>query len=591
MATFRGRLSLLVLLLPLIAPTATCIREAPPHAPQRLLRIAPEGASPTIAAVVAGGVERQALLSSARYRVHLPTKALLAFSLAAQAPPDAETRGFLYLTVRADGKEVGERRINLRTERSFRDATLEFDGPGRRGLLELELSLRSGSGQPRPVPPGTTLAVADPLLLDTSGLADRRGVILISIDTLRRDHLGLYGYDKPTSPALDALGRQGLVADDAVSVSSWTLPSHFSMVTSLEPAAHGAIDNGHTFNRRAPTLAVMFREAGWLTHAVTSHLYVSEQYGFDEGFEALDYAFDRRAREVADRAISFLDRVGPRPFFLFLHLYDPHLNYNPPPETLRILEPEPYTGGMKGNRSSFARRTRASTDPRDLAHLLALYDAEIRHADDELGRVFARLRDLGLEETTLIAVTSDHGEEFLDHDAWEHRSTLYEELIRIPLLFRGPGIERGRRLPAQASLLDVAPTILDWARMPPLPTARGQSLLRPLPHREAYGETELGKGIPKGMTRKLFLRGGASSWKAILTFEPKDGTPVGEEWFDLAADPRETRTAPPPEAAAAALRSRLLKRWQDARRQGEGAMPVDLSPEQLEQLRALGYVN
>ena len=205
--------------------------------------------------------------------------------------------------------------------------------------------------------------------------------------------------------------------------------------------------------------------------------------------------------------------------------------------------------------------------------------------------MFARLRELGLDRTTLVVVTSDHGEEFLDHDSWEHRSTLYEEIIRIPLFFKGPGIERGRRLPAQASLLDVAPTILDWARMPPLPTARGHSLLRPLADREAYGETELGKSIGKGMTRKLFLRGGASSWKAILTFTPKDGTPVGEEWFDLAGDPRETRTVPPPETAAAAMRSRLLKRWQDARRQGEGALPVDLSPEQLEQLRALGYVN
>jgi arylsulfatase A-like enzyme len=587
---FRGKLLLLVVLLPLAASSVTCGREvpAPAHAPQHLLKLPPDGTPPAIAAIEADGVTREALVSSARYNVYLPTRAVLAFSLAVRAPIGAETRGFVHLAVRADGKEAGERRINPRTERGFRDLTIEFTGPGRRGPLELELSLRNGRGERLPLPAGTTLAVADPLLLDVSGLKDRRGVILISIDTLRRDHVGLYGHEKPTSPAIDDLGRQGLVADDAVSVSSWTLPAHFSMVTSLEPSAHGAIDLDHTFNRRAPTLAVMFRQAGWLTQAITSHLYVSRQFGFDEGFDGFDYAFDRKAEEVADRAISFLDHAGPRPFFLFLHFYDAHLDYVPPEDSLRIMEPVPYTGEMAGTRASlFAHMNRAEIAPRDLAHILALYDAEIRHVDDQLRRVLAHLRDLGLEGTTLVTVTADHGEEFLDHGNWEHRATLYEELIRIPLIFKGPGIPAGQRLAAQTSLLDIAPTILDWARLPPLPSARGQSLLRPLPeNREAYGETEFGAGS----TRKRFLRGGASSWKTVLSFKVRDGTPAGEEWFDLGKDPLERRNAPPPKAAADALRARLIKRWQDAVRQGQGALPVDLSPEQIEQLRALGYI-
>lgn len=590
MRAFRGKLLLLVVLGPVAAASTTCGREvpAPAQPPQHLLKLPPDGPAPTIATVEAEGVTRQALLSSARYSVHLPTRAVLAFSLALQAPRGVETRGFVHLAVRVDGKEAGERRINPRTEQGFRDMTLEFAGPGRRGLLELELSLRNGRGETLPVPAGTTLAVADPLLLDVSALGDRRGVILVSIDTLRRDHVGLYGYAKPTSPAIDGLGRQGLAADDAVSVSSWTLPAHFSMVTSLDPSAHGAVDLDHAFNRRAPTLAVMFRQAGWLTQAITSHLYVSSKFGFDEGFDGLDYAFDRKAEEVADRAISFLDHAGPRPFFLFLHFYDAHLDYAPPEETLRIMEPVPYTGEIAGTRSSlFAHMNRAALDPRDLAHILALYDGEIRHVDDELRRVLARLKDLGLEGTTLVAVTADHGEEFLDHGSWEHRATLYEELIRVPLVFKGPGIAAGQRLAAQASLLDVAPTILDWAHLPPLPSARGLSLLRPLPaNREAYGETEFGAGS----TRKRFLRGGASSWKTVLSFKARDGAPAGEEWFDLAKDPLEARSVPPPKAAADALRARLLKRFQDAVRQGHGAIPVDLSPEQVEQLRALGYI-
>lgn len=590
MRAFRGKFLLLVVLVPVAASGTMCGREVavPAHEPQHLLKVRPDGPPPPIAAVESEGVTRHALLSSARYFVHLPTKAVLAFALAAQTPVGVETRGFVRLAVKVDGKEVGERRINPRTERGFRDMTIEFEGPGRRGLLELELSLRNGRGDALPIPSGTTLAVADPLLLDVSGLRGRRGVILVSIDTLRRDHVGIYGHPKATSPAIDELGRQGLVVDDAVSVSSWTLPAHVSMVTSLEPSAHGAIDLDHAFNRRAPTLAVMFHQAGWLTQAVTSHLYVSSKFGFDEGFDRFDYAFDRKADEVADRAISFLDHVGPRPFFLFLHFYDVHLDYTPPEDTLRIMEPVPYTGGISGTRASlFAHLDRATLDPRDLAHVLALYDAEIRHVDDELRRVFAHLRDLGLAGTTLVAVTADHGEEFLDHGNWEHRATLYEELIRVPLVFNGPGIAAGQRLAAQASLLDVAPTILDWARLPPLPAARGQSLLRPLPAgRETYGETEFGAGS----TRKRFLRGGAASWKTVLSFKVRDGTPAGEEWFDLAQDPRELRSTPPPKAAADVLRARLVKRWQDAVRQGQGAVPVDLSSEQIEQLRALGYI-
>ncbi len=590
MLAFRRRHFALAVLVPLAAASTTCGRGAPvpAHAPQYLLKLKADGTPPAVAAVEAQGIKRQALLSSARYVVHLPTKGVLAFSLAAVAPAGSELRGFARVSVKVDGKEVGERHINPRTEPGFRDMSLEFAGPGRSGALELELSLRNGRGEALPLPEGATLAIADPLLLDVSRLEDRRGVILISIDTLRRDHVGLYGYRPPTSPAIDDLGRQGLVADDAVSVSSWTLPAHFSMVTSLDPSAHGAIDLDHTFNRRAPTLAVMFRQAGWLTQAITSHLYVSPKFGFDEGFDAFDYNFNRQADEVADHAISFLDHAGPRPFFLFLHFYDAHLDYTPPEETLRLMEPVPYKGGLEGTRASlFAHLSRAALDPRDLAHVLALYDGEIRHVDDQVRRVLVHLKDLGLDATTLIAVTADHGEEFMDHGSWEHRATLYEELIRIPLLFKGPGIAAGQRLSAQVSLLDVAPTILDWAHLTPLPSARGQSLLRPLPNgREAYGETEFGAGS----TRKRFLRGGASSWKTVLSFKVQGGSSSGEEWFDLAKDPLEQRNAPPPAAAADAVRARLVKRWQDAVRQGQGAVPVDLTPEQIEQLRALGYI-
>jgi arylsulfatase A-like enzyme len=571
--------------LPGLLLAAGCAREAPPRGPQRLLALPAEGRS-AVSEVEAGGQKRRALVSSARYRLYLPRRALFVFSLAAPARSEEAARGFFHLRLRADGKDVGERRINVRTERAFRATSLAFDGPGRTGRLELELALLTGSGEPLPVPPELTLAVVDPMLLDLSALGQRRGVVLISIDTLRRDHVGLYGYPKPTTPRLDALGREGIVFDDAVSVSSWTLPAHFSMMTAVDPAAHGAVDSKHAFNHRFPTLGRVFREAGFLTHAITSHLYVSREYGFDDGFDGLDYAYDRKGRDVAERALRFLDGVDERPFFLFLHFYDPHWHYDPPKDLLRIFEPEPYTGAISGNWWKLKTWTKASTGPADLAHLLTLYDGEIRYADGQLARVLDRLAERGLEQTTLVVVTSDHGEEFLEHGGWEHQRTLYEELLRIPLVLRGPGVPAGRRVATQVTLLDLAPTVLDWAGLPSLPTQRGRSLLRALDDREAYGETDHGPGD----TRKLFLRGGASQSKLILTFDRKTDALRSEEWYDLERDPGETRCAAPPEATSAASRDRLLKRWQEARRLGAGGLPVDLTPEQLEQLRALGYI-
>ena len=564
---------------------ASCTHPAPTRSPQRLLDLSAEGAPAKVADIQIGHDTRHALVASARYQVYLPARALLVFALAAPSRNEEAARGFFRLRVRADGRDVGERQLNPRAVAGFKAMSLGFEGSGRTGTLDLDLTLEKG-GEAQPVPPEVTLAVADPLLLDLGALGPRRGVVLISIDTLRRDHVGLYGYPKPTTPRLDALGRQGLVCDDAVSVSSWTLPAHVSMMTSVEPAAHGAIDMKHGFNHRVPTLGTVFRRAGWLTQAITSHLYVSPEYGFDDGFDALDYAYDRKGLDVANHALEFLDGVGDRPFFLFLHFYDPHWHYAPPPELVPIFEPEPYTGTLTGSWWQLRNRTRDQTTPADLAHLLALYDGEIRYTDGQVARVLERLRARALDQTTLVAVTSDHGEEFLEHGHWEHQRTLYEELVRIPLLLAGPGVAPGQRVASQVSLLDLAPTLLDWAGLPPLPTQRGRSLLRPLEEREAYGETDHGLLD----TRKLFLRAGAVKWKAILTFDRKTDAAVSEEWYDLANDPQETRSARPPAPAAAAIRARLLERWQEARRRGQGGRPVDLSPEQLEQLRALGYV-
>jgi arylsulfatase A-like enzyme len=553
--------------------------------PLKLLETATRaGTLPQAGPLTSAGETRPALLSSAAFDVRLPARALLTYGLALAYAGSGEPPGFYELTVKAGTRVLDTRMLNPRAARGWRDVSLPLDGLARRTTLSFELRLRDRDGHTLAQPNDLLLGVGEPTLHDLDLYGRSKGLVLISIDTLRRDHVGLYGYARPTTPALDTLARRAIVAEDAVSVSSWTLPSHLSMLTSVEPGVHGGTHSGARFNGRVATLPALLKQAGYATQAVTSHLYVSQAYGLDTGFEHLDFHQDRKAAETVARAEALIDRLGDRPFFLFLHFYDPHWHYAPPEYALRLFE-HSYSGPVSGLWQDFKNRTRDSLTPADLAHLLALYDGEIRYTDDNLGRLLAHLRRRGLAESTLVLVTSDHGEEFLDHGSWEHQKTLYEEVVRVPLVVHAPGFAP-RRESAPASLLDVAPTLLNWAQVAVPPSMQGRSLLRPLETRESYGETD------HTVDRRplLFLRGGARSWKAIFALD-HDGTRVtSEQWYDLASDPKEQANTPPRAHIADEVRARALRRWQETRRRGGPSAPAILSPAQIESLRALGYI-
>jgi arylsulfatase A-like enzyme len=543
------------------------------------------GSAPRVATLAVGGETRAALVESASFAVDLPARPLLTFGIGLRWTGQGDAPGWYRLTVRADDRVLAERTLNPRALREWRDVSAPVEGGARRATIAFDLRFTDREGRALPVPPGLVLGVGEPVLHDLDAYGRSRGVLLVSIDTVRRDHVGAYGYARPTTPRFDALARAGLLFDDAVSTSSWTLPAHLSMLTGTGPGRHGGVDMRHGFNRSVPTVPALLRAAGFATRAVTSHLYVSGVYGVDDGFEHLDFRQDRKATEVADRGMDVLDRVGDRPFFVFLHLYDPHWHYDPPDWARRLFETA-YAGPVTGNWQDFSRRDRSSVSDADLAHLLALYDGEIRYADTEVGRVLDHLARRGLDRSTLVVITSDHGEEFLDHGSWEHQKTLYEEVVRVPLAIRGPGLEP-RREPAQVSVLDVAPTILAWAGLPMPPSVAGRSLLAPVPEREAYGETDQ----TADGTHKLFLRGGASRWKAILSRRGDAAGTSGEEWYDLSSDPAERKSVPPAPTVADPIRRRALERWRADRGAGGAARPVCLSPEQQERLRALGYVS
>jgi arylsulfatase A-like enzyme len=544
-----------------------------------------EGRMPRVGPVELEGDRRPALLETTRFRLPLPDRPLLTFAAGVDWAGTDEAPGWYHLVVRMGDVVLAERKLNPRAARDWRDVSVELPAGGGERDLTFELRFTDRDGRDIPKPAGLITAVGEPVVHDLAAFGAGRGIVLVSIDTLRRDHVGTYGYARPTTPRLDALAREGLVVEDAVSVSSWTLPSHLSMLTSVDPARHGGTDMDHRFNGSVATLPALLRAAGFRTRAVTSHLYVSAVYGLDSGFEHLDFRQDRKAKEVADRAIALLDRVGDQPFFLFLHFYDPHWHYDPPPETLKLFE-ESYAGSLTGLWQEFSRRPRDQVSAADLQHLLALYDGEIRATDDQLGRVLDHLARRALGDTTLVVVTSDHGEEFLEHGHWEHQRTLYEEVVRIPLVMRGPGI-RPRRETAPASLLDVAPTITAWAGLPASGSFQGRSLLETMgPGGEAYGETQ----HTTDSTDKLFLRAGADRWKLILS-QPRAGGPPVEEWFDLRADPGELKPTPPREEVAGPIRARALERFRSSRAGAPKPATVCLDAEQQERLRALGYVS
>jgi membrane-anchored protein YejM (alkaline phosphatase superfamily) len=305
-----------------------------------------------------------------------------------------------------------------------------------------------------------------------------RNVLLVTIDTLRADHLGCYGYRRDTTPNLDALAREGVRFERPISVSSWTLPSHASLLTGLYPAEHGAVTDVKALPPSAPTLATVLADDGYDTFGAVSHVYLTHRYGFDKGFAHWDESAARGAPQhpvaarVVDRAIGWLrGRKDDAPFFMWLHIFDPHWEYTPPAPYASRFDPD-YHGRMTGTYKSLKPYIKAvigydeppPLDPRDLAHVVALYDGEIAYVDHELGRLFDALRRTKLLDQTLVVVTSDHGEEFMEHGSLEgHQWTLYEEVTYVPLIMRFPRASlNGHTVERLVSTIGVAGTVLDY---------------------------------------------------------------------------------------------------------------------------------
>lgn len=477
-------------------------------------------------------------------------------------------------------------------------------------------ALACGACRASPVDPG-----ADP--------GSRSSVVLIVVDALRADHLGTYGYSaRPTSPNIDRWAGRGLVFERAWATSPWTLPSFGSILTGHLPSAHAAgIEVGEgagaaveagaevevvaarnfvTLPEAVPTVAGILAAQGFATGALVANPFLDPRFGLGRGFAYYDH-YDtsnsevRRAAEVVDLALEWIDANSSRPFFLLVHLFDPHLDYD---------APAPFGGRFAVTGTATAATTAAGEEGLELPvqglwpirnrltdmsaaerdFITAAYDEEIAYVDAEVGRFLQGLEDRGALDSALVALTADHGEELFEHGGFEHGHTMFDEVLRVPLILWGPRVAPGRES-APVSLIDLVPTILEAAgvassggdaRAFPEHSLPGLSLLDTARSTWPEQRALIAERLLYGPEAKAIVRW---PYKAILEIESGKAM-----LFDLEEDPGEHHDlAAQRPAALTALLGELAERLSAAGALGV-ATAADIDEGLLRRLRALGYI-
>lgn len=313
-------------------------------------------------------------------------------------------------------------------------------------------------------------------------------VIFISLDTLRADHLGCYGYNRDTSPAIDAFAQESILFEECIATSSWTLPTHASIFTGLDPAIHGA--TGNYGNWRLPTrfdtLPELLHDEGYATAAFTEGVVIGGAKGFNQGFDVYSDGVAKfpvppgTAEVVIGQAMDWLKKHQDIPYFLFLHTYEIHDTYQPPPPFLGKFGP-PLPAGIStsrdmGKKEGYLNFQEITKDHTSL--MIDRYDEEIAYTDFALSKLFAYLKESGLTDNTMVVLFSDHGEEFYDHDGLSHHQTLYREQLHVPLIIRMPGNTppQGRIAP-KVSQLDLFATIVEALDVDYTPPSTSFSLM------------------------------------------------------------------------------------------------------------------
>ena len=426
-------------------------------------------------------------------------------------------------------------------------------------------------------------------------------VLLITIDTLRADHCSVLGYERDTTPRLSKLAKQGALFELAYAPTATTAPSHVSIFTGLYPLTHQIVRNGLILPNEFETMAEHFTHEGYQTAALVSSFVLHSKFNYGQGFQYyydemqgheasaigewkahdLKGGLDRRASFTSNRAIQWLQtqRDPKRPFFLFVHYFDPHHPYTPPkPFNTKYLSP-----------ANLANK-------KSLATHIAMYDGEIAFTDQQLGRLLDALDKFDLADNTLVVITSDHGEGLMQHGWLQHGIHIYEELVHVPLLIRWPKhVRAGLVLPEPVEVVDLPRTIFSLIGLKgDGPLFEGRNLAAALTgtgsldpnrpiflHRRRYPKMKLGQQWVQG--EKFAIRSGR--WKYILGEEEHT-----QELFDLAVDPLEKNNLFDEQSQ---LANQLADRLQNWREQyiGVGASDTPISEDDFIRLKALGYTN
>jgi arylsulfatase A-like enzyme len=399
---------------------------------------------------------------------------------------------------------------------------------------------------------------------DSNGVSPN--VILITISSLRADHVGSLGYHRDTTPHFDAFARAGVLFTHAFASSGWTMPAHGSLFTSLHPSEHGATHISKSLKQDATTLAEVLKENGYCCAAFCGGPNLNREHGFAQGFDlyddysvpllleslqfgegsATDINTCRTNGLINDAAIAWLTNNTQAPFFLFVHYYDNHWDYLPPPRFKELYDPN-YKGPISGR--GVAREPLFSNRPpdRDVEHLIALYDGEIRQTDEDLGDLLTALKGRGLCETSIIIILADHGEQFYEHGHTSHHG-VHDELIHVPLALSIPGLPvAGRVIDRLVSQLDILPTVLYRLSIPAPGPVQGRSLLPLLTGDEASIRDHVfveytGGALPdvfatRSLTYKCCQTSEGRVFGYDLSKDPGEQTPIDPEHF-----PAELRT-------------------------------------------------
>lgn len=420
-------------------------------------------------------------------------------------------------------------------------------------------------------------------------------VLILSLDNLRADGLGCYGVSWTTSPAIDAFSAECVLFENAQSQSPHTLPSHASFLTSRYPSVNRASTGGKRLPAPRVLAPEIFREAGYRTEGIVDTPFLTGLYGLDQGYDRLD-PWGRHARRIVPETIGRLEKIAGRPFYFFAHVYDIHAPYAKEDPYRRMFLDFDYKGNVSSEGwalSRYQRMKRMGEDPgyvigeQDARYLKALYGGGIRSTDDRLGELLRLFSDGPLGENTIVVITADHGEEFLEHDAVLH-DDLYRTVTHVPLLIRLPGAAHaGLRVARPVGLIDLLPTLLDLTGVTTPAPLDGASLV-PLLEGSDRADRPVFAEMPDGEGEVSVVSG---EWHLV-------GRPEENRWelFRYGGDPLEQidQASSRPELVDS-LRA-VIRRWRaglDEQRRAEpsvGPEEANVDEATRDQLRSLGYI-